>query len=102
MKRFLAVVILTLCCASPAYACVMTQQEKQNIFVNFDRNRDQKVDLFEYMYGETNRFGQNNVDTTALRQRFVGMDTLQRGWVTMDSFYPIDTRRCLPETQLSY
>ncbi len=102
MTRFIALFLVTLCAASPALACKMTQQEKENLFVNFDRNRDQKVDLFEYMFGETNRFGQNNVDTAALRQRFMGMDTLQRGWVTPDSFYPINTQKCLPLTQQSY
>lgn len=102
MFRVFSVTAALLLVAAPAQACVMTLQEKHNLFVNFDRNRDGWLSMFEYMYGETNRFGANQVDQKALEARFGKMDDLHKGIIPPDRFAPIVPQDCMKQTQMSY
>ncbi len=85
-----------------AHACAMTVQEKQSLFVSYDRNQNQRIELTEYLSGETNRFGVGKVDSAALQLRFAAMDTRKAGWVSVSDFNPIAPQRCLKEARISY
>lgn len=86
----------------PAHACTMTSQERQALFVSYDRNGDQKLDALEYQTGETARFGQSAVDQQALRIRFDAMGGAGKGWVGPESFEPIPDPNCMQEGRIAY
>ncbi len=105
MKRsvlFAALLAAISLSAPDAWACTMTIQEKQAIFVSYDRNRDQRLDALEYQAGETNRLGPSDVEQEALRNSFNMMDSTGRGLVGPEDFQPIPDQKCMQEGQIAY
>ena len=102
MIKTLSIVVAALLVPTAAQACALTFQEKQNLFVSYDRNKNQRIELTEYLTGETYRFGSGKVDFVALQLRFAQMDVRQVGWVSVGDFNPIAPQRCLKEAQISY
>lgn len=93
----LVLLIIALACVSaPAFACMMSQEEKVALFNEFDLNHDGMLSQEEYVENESVRTATKDPEGIArLKQHFLmDMDVQKRGFIGLESFSPLSLFRC--------
>jgi Ca2+-binding EF-hand superfamily protein len=98
-KVFVYILFFSILCGyNLAFACLTTEKEKQDLFKEFDIDKDGKVSLEEYLMVEGKRvYGDRGkpIDKDFLTKRyFENMDTERKGYIEIDKFSPISLKKC--------